>query len=354
MIIKNLKLSGFRNLADTDFTPDKEMNILCGENAQGKTNVIEAVWLFTGAKSFRTNKDPEMIQFGRQKATLCITFETQGIEKTAKIEIGLKRKAKINEKALSSASCLAGNFYAVVFSPNDLSLVKDGPSVRRRFLDLAIGQLYPNYINILRSYLRGVSQRNSILKDSLKDSTLNILLDGFEEKIAEDGIKIYKYRKKYIEMLTQYAPQIYLDLSDKKEKLKIEYLCSANEDNFSELLKNSRRDDAFRGATSVGPHRDDIAFFINGNNARNYASQGQQRSVALSLKLSEAEIVKNITGEQPVALLDDVMSELDKSRQNYILNHIKGWQVFITCCDNDQIDNLKSGKIFTVDRGEIF
>ncbi|MBO5725616.1 MAG: DNA replication and repair protein RecF, partial [Clostridia bacterium] len=248
----------------------------------------------------------------------------------------------------------AGNFNAIVFSPTDLSLIIDGPSVRRRFLDIAIGQLYPRYIEILKKYNRAVMQRNNILKDCIRDASLKFLLDDYEEVIIECGEIIIDYRKKYIEKIKQTAPKIYEGISQKKEVLEIEYLCSSENKGLREKLKISRQEDMYKGVTSVGPHRDDIIFKINAINCRDFGSQGQKRSVALALKLSEAEIIKEITGEQPIALLDDVMSELDKSRQDYILNHIDGWQVFITCCETGHFENLNEGKIFTVKNGEIF
>ena len=353
MKIKKITVSGFRNLRDTEIIPHDGMNVICGDNAQGKTNLIEAIWIFTGAKSFRGSKDPEFIGFNAKSANISADFISEGIEKNAEIKIGDKKTAFLNGKQLKSVSHLAGNFYAIVFSPTDLNLVTDGPSVRRRFLDLAIGQLYPKYIDILRKYTRALQQRNNILYDCSRDASLKFLLDDYEAVIAENGEKIIKYRLDYCEKIKKYAPKIYEGIAAKTEILDIEYLSTVKEGNFAEQLKAARREDMKRNVTSVGPHRDDLCFKINSFNARLYGSQGQKRSVALSLKLSEAEIIKSVTGELPIALLDDVMSELDKNRQNYILNHIDGWQVFITCCETEQIENLKKGKVFTVKNGEI-
>ncbi len=353
MKVLNLSLKNFRNIEDTSLQADEGMNVICGENAQGKTNILEAIWLFTGAKSFRNSKDKEFIQFEREKAQIKLDFMSEGIEKEAFIEIEEKRKAVLNENKLKSPSLLAGNFNAIIFSPNDLSIVKDGPSVRRRFLDVAIGQLYPSYIELLKKYLRAVAQRNKIIKDLKYDSSLSIMLDIFEEEIASSGEKIIDYRKKYIENLNIFLPSVYNGLSSGKETLETSYICSFEDENFKEKLKEIRKEDMFSGVTSIGPHRDDLEFKINRVSARSFGSQGQKRSVALSLKLAEAEVIRNKTGECPVFLLDDVMSELDPKRQDFILNHIEGMQTFLTCCDPSNFKNLKAGKIFEVKKGKI-
>ena len=352
MIINKLKIENFRNIENAEILPFSEINIISGENAQGKTNLIEAIWFFTGAKSFRGIKDSEAVKKGCEKAKISIDFVARGIERKAEIEIKDKKQAKIDGKALNAPSLLAGNFNCVVFSPNDLNFVSGAPQLRRRFLDTAIGQLYPKYIDVLREYTRAVKQRNNILKDSIKDGSLIFLIEDFEEIIIREGKKIIDYRLRYIELLKKYATEIYSGISDNKEILQIEYE-STVKDNFLDELKKSRENDKFRGITSIGPHRDDIIFKINDFPSREFASQGQKRSIALSLKLAEAEIINKTAGEQPVILLDDVMSELDKGRQNYILNKIKGRQVFITCCEEENFAELEKGKIFRIKNGEI-
>ena len=247
---------------------------------------------------------------------------------------------------------MAGKFNAVIFSPIDLSLVSDGPAVRRRFLDTAIGQLYPSYITLLRNYLRAVSQRNKVIKEYKYDSTLSIMLDVFEAEIANYGKKITEYRQRYIETLNEFLPKVYDGISAGREELTTKYIYSFSGD-FVEALKNARQEDMYTGVTSIGPHRDDIDFKINGISARKFGSQGQKRSVALAVKLAEAEVITKNTGECPIILLDDVMSELDATRQNYILNHIKGMQSFITCCDDQTVKNLIAGKKFMVKNGSV-
>ena len=352
MKVKNLKLENFRNISNLNLEFDEEINIICGENAQGKTNIIEALWLFSGAKSFRNSKDQELIKFGENVAKISAKFDMLGVQNDVSIKINDKKTAYLNEKKLSNTSNLAGKYNAVVFSPTDLNLVTDGPEKRRRFLDIAIGQLYPNYIEILRNYSRAIMQRNKIIKDYRYDKTISIMLDVFETEIVDMGNKIINYRKKYIEVLNKYVSNIYNGISSGKEQIEIFYI-SKNDNLNIENIKNSREKDMFTSTTSIGPHRDDIIFKINGIDARSFGSQGQKRSVALSLKLAGAEVIKEVCGEYPICLLDDVMSELDENRQNYILNHIRNWQSFITCCDTSNIKNLKNGKVIKIKGGEV-
>lgn len=353
MKVNKLCCKNFRNIEFAEIFPCDSMNVICGENAQGKTNLLESIWLFTGAKSFRSAKDNNFLRFGEKKAVCELFFESEGIEKEAKIEIIDKRKAFLNGNQLKSPSLLAGNFNAIVFSPNDLRIVTDGPSLRRKFLDIALGQLYPSYIEILRKYTRAVTQRNQLIKDYRYDSTVSIMLDVFEEEISQEGKKIVDYRRKYIEKLNSYLPKVYHGISSGKEILETSYITYDDSTDLAELLLYSRKEDMYSGVTSIGPHRDDIEFKINGIDVRKFGSQGQKRSVALSLKLAEAEVIKEKTGECPTFLLDDIMSELDPNRQDFILNHIDGMQTFLTCCDPSNFKNLKAGKIINVKEGKV-
>ena len=261
-----------------------------------------------------------------------------------------------------SSSKIMGEFLAVVFSPVHLSLVKDGPYERRKFLDIAISQLKPKYAVTLSNYNKALQQRNILLKDIAYHSELYDTLDIWEDRLSFYAGEIIRQRVGYIKRLSSFCKEIYGGISRGKENIEIEYFqqCPAfgqdrNElyENIKNLLFASRKNDIATGFTSVGPHRDDIEIKIDGLSARSYGSQGQQRSAALSLKLSEAAMIKEFTSQQPVALLDDVMSELDENRQNYILNHIKDWQVFITCCDPNSVSNLKYGKAFEMSGGKI-
>ncbi len=353
MIIKNVSIKNFRNIKDVSFSPDEKMNVFYGPNAQGKTNLLEAIWLFTGAKSFRGAKDSEFIRFGEKEAYVKTEFLKDGALLDCEMKISERRKAYLNGNSLSSPGSLAGNFCAIVFSPQDISLIKDGPSVRRRFLDTAIFQIYPKYVEIMRKYTRAVQQRNAAVKDLYYHADLASLIDVFDGEIVENGRKIIEYRKKYIDSLKEIVPKIYSGISENKEFLDISYSLNCSAELLEERLRAARREDMKSGVTSVGPHRDDIEFSINGISARLYGSQGQKRSVALSLKLAEAEILNLKTGSRAVALLDDVMSELDPARQDYVLNHIRDWQVFITCCDPSNTKNLSAGRIFKIENGEI-
>lgn len=352
MVIKKVSIKNFRNIEDICFTPDEKVNVLCGDNAQGKTNIIEALWLFTGAKSFRGAHDAQLLQKGKQKGEICAEFESGGVENTAKIIIGEKREAFLNGKKLKNPAELSKYFFAFVFSPQDITLASAAPAVRRRFLDTAVCQISPMYIQYLKDYTRAVTQRNNILRDCKFDAGKKIFLDDFEQAIIKNGEKILDYRRRYINKLSQIIPDIFSKLTENKEVLDISYISSINGD-YETALKNSRSEDIIRGMTAIGPHRDDICFKINGFTAKEYSSQGQKRSIAIALKIAGAEILKTATGQPPTALFDDVMSELDKTRQDYILNHIKNWQVFITCCEKAHFENMRQGKIFFIRNGGV-
>ncbi len=352
MQVNKLICANFRNIENVQIEPHKRMNVICGENAQGKTNLLESIWLYTGAKSFRAVKDSSFIKLGEQRAKTTMQFLSRGIENTASMEFREKRSIILNDKALQNPAKLAGYFSAVVFSPTDLMLLSGGPDKRRKFLDLSIGQLYPAYIDLLYSYMRSVKQRNSLIKALRTDGSVSFLIDSFEDEIALTGEKIIKYRADFIEKMKKYIPEIFGGISSGQENAEISYITSSA-DSLRQALQESRKTDILTGTTSVGPHRDDIDMKINGLSAKAFGSQGQKRSCALSLKFAFAEIVNELCGEYPVCLLDDVMSELDKGRQNYILNHIKNMQSFITCCDSESISGLCDGAVFNVSGGRV-
>ena len=353
MWVNSLKLQNFRNFESLFLEKFEERNVIYGENAQGKTNLLEAIWLFTGAKSFRGAKDDAFVRFGTECAKNEITFLADGIENEAVMQIKEHRTAQLNGNACKTPAALAPAFSAVVFSPADLSLVEDGPAVRRKFLDTAIGLLSPSYIAMLRKYVKALTQRNKIIKDYKYDPSLSVMLDVFEEELAQAGAKLIVSRKAFCERLKEYLPKVYEGISCGKEKLEAAYVCGCEEEDLQERLLLSRTEDMVTGSTSLGPHRDDLSFSINGISARNYGSQGQKRSAALAVKLAQAEVIREKRGELPVFLLDDVMSELDPGRQNYILNHIKGIQSFLTCCDPTDIQNLKEGKVIQMKNGRV-
>lgn len=362
MFVKSVKFENFRNLADGVFYPDKGVNVIYGDNAQGKTNLAEAIWLFTGQKSFRGTRDFQLVnkQNTDKNAVLFAEFFSAGRNQSAQIKIANKRSVVLNESAVSSPTKLSDGFSAVVFSPADMQLIDDGPSIRRRFFDNAISILRPKYAKIITAYNRAVQQRNILLKDVMYHSELSFMLDAFEEHIAKYGEYIISQRKKYLVAITENLSEIYGGLSNNRENIKITYKASGfdNDENITAdklraAIYKNRTEDIKTAVTSIGPHRDDFDIFINGDSVKVYGSQGQKRSCVIALKLCEAEILKRQRGERPIMILDDVMSELDRSRQNYILNHIKDWQVFITCCDPETVENLKSGSCFHIQNGNL-
>ncbi|MCM1114843.1 MAG: DNA replication/repair protein RecF [Clostridium sp.] len=359
MKINSIEIENFRNIDKLNLEFD-DVNIIYGENAQGKTNLIEAIYLFTGSKSFRGVKDKELIKFGENFSRLKIDFENKSREQNAQILIQNRRSAELNGVKKKSASMLGDEMKAVIFSPVHLSMVKDGPGERRKFIDNALCQLKSNYRNVLKEYNRSLMQRNMLLKDIAKNNNLLDMLYIWDNNLASSGAKIIYQRNKYIETLLPYAKDIFYGLSSGKEDIEFILKGAFDYKNLSVdeikkklmfALDNNRSNDILNRITTIGPHRDDMEILINGKSARSFGSQGQQRSCVLALKLAEASLLKEMTEDEPLALLDDVMSELDISRQDYILNHIKNWQVFITCCDANTVLRLKKGKTFHISNG---
>ena len=364
MKINSIELNNFRNISSIELKPTEGVNVIYGENAQGKTNILEAIWLFTGCKSFRGAKDPEFIKFGEDFAKINLSFSDNIRDKKAEMIFSSKKKnVSLNQIPLRSSAELIGSFYGVIFSPTHLSLIKDGPSERRKFLDTALCQLKPSYAEHLAGYKRSLMQRNALLKDIHLNSQLYDMLDSWDDSLARYSAAVIAERLKYIDILSQYSKEIYSGISEYKEEFGISYSRRDITDinisvhdlylNQLQIIKDARKEDILTRSTTVGPHRDDIDITINNVSARSFGSQGQQRSCALALKLGESEIIKKITGETPVALLDDVMSELDEKRQDYVLNHINDRQVFLTCCDPSQVLRLCTGKSFLIKGGKL-
>ena len=361
MHVNEVKIENFRNIDFMGIFPHKEINVIYGQNGQGKTNLLEAIWLFTGCKSFRNSKDSELVQFERENSRISLSYETTLRENNAAIFIDKKRSAFLNGINLSSPRELIGKYYAVVFSPIHLSLIKDGPLNRRKFIDTAISQIDNMYAKKLMYFNHLIQQKNALLKNLQENSSLIDTLDIWDEKIALAGAEIISDRINYIKLLKGKATNIYNGISGEKEELDIKYLSNiryeSEEKNdiariYFESLKKHRPNDMYLKNTTCGPHRDDIEILINNISARKFGSQGQQRSASLSLKLGEAEIIKDLKGEHPIILLDDVMSELDITRQNYILNKMTEKQVFITCCEKETISRLHAGKVFKIENGK--
>lgn len=356
MIINGFCANGFRNLKNINIKPDSGINVIFGENAQGKTNILEGIYLFSGMKSFRGVKDSETVNFDGERAKLELSFFSHSRQQTSGINIEKKRTAVLNGVELESPSVLSSQSHIIVFSPQHTEIVRGAPKSRRSFLNSGIGSVYPIYAEHIRKYTRVLFQRNTLLKQIKYNSTLMPLLDDYDRALAEYGVRIVHARERYIKRLLKYLPKIYSDLSGKRENIEIKYISALSADTpdeAAELFKLKRAEDLNAGTTAFGPHRDDLDFLINGVSAKEYGSQGQQKSVVLALKLAEAQLLREVCGEQPVALLDDVMSELDYIRQDYILNHIKDWQVFVTCCEQSAAEKLKAGAAFRVENGSV-
>ena len=356
MKIRRFRAVNYRNLTECEIEPSKNINVIFGENAQGKTNLIEGMYLFSGLKSFRGVKDCELKEFTSEKAKIFLDFYSHRREQTAEIELVNRRKSFLNGVKLSSSSELTEQVHIIVFSPDLLSIIKEGPQERRKFLDTAIAEIYPKYQETVKKYKRIIFQRGAVLKDYKNSGNLHEVLDEYDLILAKYGTSIVKTRIKYLDKIAEFLPKIYSDLTKEKEKIEVMYsgCCDGTDENeLYEKIRASREKDIATGVTNVGAHHDDILFLINGVDTKKYGSQGQQRSCIIAMKLAEAEILREITGERPVALLDDVMSELDAKRQDYILNHIKDWQVFITCCDVSTVKRLKNGKVFHVENGVV-
>lgn len=364
MIIKSIELQNFRNYKELNISFDEGTNILYGNNAQGKTNVLEAIFLSATTKSHKGSKDKEIINFDEEESHIRTYFDRNGIEYC--IDMHLRRhKSKgiaINGQKIKKASELIGLLNVVFFSPEDLSIIKNGPSERRRFVDIELCQLDKYYVYNLNQYNKIINQRNKLLKDFNMNTDLRDTLSIWDFQLVNYGKQIIERRKMFIDQLNDIIFGIHKNLSGNKEELTIVYEPDIDSDNFESKLKANIEKDIKYKMTSVGPHRDDFSFFIKKTeenspsiDIRKYGSQGQQRTAALSLKLSEIELVKKITKDSPLLLLDDVLSELDSDRQNYLLNSIGNIQTIITCTGLDEFINnrFEINKIFNVVNGMV-
>lgn len=356
MKINKIKLINFRNYENTELSFGSSKNILLGENAQGKTNLIEAIYLCAFSKSFRTNNAADMIRFGEENCNVIVEAEREGIDTKINININNSGKKIIKKdgKVLKRTAELLNNVVVVVFSPEDLRIIKDSPDKRRSFIDREMSQIKPKYHESLKRYNETLKQKNSILKERNIKPDIN-LLEVFDEQLSLYGSQIVKYRKNFVEMLSDRAGEIHNNISGGKEELLIKYDISIDDEEFYNSLIDSRERDFYFGYSNVGPHRDDLSLYINGQDAKKYGSQGQQRTAALSLKLAEMKIAKDIIGENPIMLLDDVLSELDRDRQSYLINNIEDSQIFITTTEINEllIDKLSNISVFNVYNGSI-
>ena len=333
MILKSLDLLNFRNYKRETFVFDPGTNIIYGDNAQGKTNVLEAVFVGGTTKSHKGSKDSEMVNRDEQEAHLKYIVVKNNREITVDFQIR-KRGNKgiaIDRVPIKNSEELLGICHLVFFSPEDLGIIKNGPEIRRRFMDMELCQLNKIYMNYLVNYRKNLKQRNALLKQIVQNNSLKDSLEIWNAGLIENGKKIIKIRREFIEEINEIMQEKHSSLTGGKEMINVKYEPSVSEDRFEEDLFLAEDRDIYQGTTTIGPHRDDIIFLNKDEDIRKFGSQGQQRTAALSLKLSELDIAEKKTGEKPILLLDDVLSELDRNRQNYLLEQIKGVQTIITC-----------------------
>lgn len=357
MRFKSIELNNFRNYTSLSMDFHSQTNILYGDNAQGKTNILEALYLCCTTKSHKGSKDREMIRIGDNEAHIRIVTEKEGMEHT--IDMHLKRnKSKgiaIDGVPIRKSSELVGLVQVVFFSPEDLTIIKNGPGERRHFIDMELCQLDKIYLHNLAKYNRIVEQRNNLLRQVSFNRDLLDTMEIWDQQLEEYGKKIINKRKEFILQLNEIVHEIHKKLSGEKEELILEYEPSVWEEDFSERLQRVKEKDIYQKMTTIGPHRDDIRFLIQGTDIRKFGSQGQQRTSALSLKLAEIEILRKEKKTEPILLLDDVLSELDRNRQNYLLENIENIQTIITCTGLEEFVNnrLSINRIYKVVSGTV-
>ena len=357
MIIKSLELANFRNYEELNISFDKGTNILYGDNAQGKTNILEAIYVSATTKSHKGSKDKEIINFDKEEAHIRTYLEKENVETRVDMHLR-KNKSKgiaIDGQKIKKAADLMGLLNVVFFSPEDLSIIKDGPAERRRFADMELCQLDSFYLYNLNHYNKIIGQRNKLLKDMYFQPELKETLNIWDSQLVSFGSKIIERREQFVKQLGDIIFDIHKKLSGGKEELVIAYEPDVSIEDFEKQMKYNQDKDIRLKQTTTGPHRDDFSFVVNGVDIRKYGSQGQQRTAALSLKLSEIELVKKISKDTPVLLLDDVLSELDSNRQNNLLNSIGNIQTIITCTGLDEFINnrFEINKIFKVTNGTV-
>lgn len=357
MKVTSLQLNNFRNYEKQTVEFDDGLNVLYGKNASGKTNLLESVYLCSVLKSDRTTKDKELVRFGAERAQIKLVVEKIFRKHTILIQIdgGGKKKVAVDGIPVQRAGELLGILGVVFFSPDEMKLVKESPAERRRFLDVGLSQQQKSYFAALGRYNKILKQKNNLLKESRYAQNLDDMLDVWDVGLAEYGAVLIKKKTEYVERLNSFAASAHAKLSGGKEELVLTYECGVSptgdvRKNLEKALENSRVKDKDLGYCSVGPHRDDIKIAINTLDARKFASQGQQRTVALSMKLAEAALYYAETSDKPVLLLDDVFSELDENRRKILLDEAEQYQTIITCTEFEE--GVKA-KRFSVDSGKI-
>lgn len=368
MYCKKVSLTNFRNISECSLEFCDGINILAGENAQGKTNLLEAVFYASVGRSFRASSSNEMISFGKKTATVSIDYQSDKKERADNITVQLfsdkKKTVEKNHLRVERLSDIVGSFRSVLFCPEHLSLIKDGPLERRTYLDIAISRINPKYIRSLQRYSYFLKQRNALIKSAVANrEVFDATVDLWSEQLAAEASEISFYRVEFLKRVSKIVSTCFEDMTGKKESVEIIYRGSASLDaedyldrdtvkqKYISLLSSAHDREIFVGSTLWGIHKDDIEIKINGKNARSFASQGQQRSLALALKLAEGEICKEEFGDYPVFLFDDVLSELDDTRRDYMIRFAKGKQVIITTCEMKVVEGLAADKKILVVNG---
>ena len=369
MNITSVSINGFKNLKEINISPHPKLNIFCGDNAQGKTNLIEAIWLCTGVRSFRSTKDKDMIDISGEIMNIELKFKDSRREQTVNFNMARQyvkdKSCSLNGVKLKAPSKLFGGLDCVVFTPEDLELSKGSPEKRRQFLDLSAAQIKNSYKIVTDKYDQILEQRNSLLKNISYGRSDKEELEVWDVQLSQMGAYMTLLRYNYSKKLSEKAARLYSEISGGRESLELSYSSTVFDNiegrtdyrgdlasEYLECLIKNRDEDIRLGYTGKGVHRDDLNAFIDGLPARDFASQGQHRSIALVLKLAQAYILTDETGEAPVFLLDDVLSELDPSRQDFVISKIDNMQVFITCCD-ENIPEKKTGKLYHIKGGRI-
>ncbi|MDO4866079.1 MAG: DNA replication/repair protein RecF [Clostridia bacterium] len=359
MIITRAQLNNYRSYISCELVPCEGVNVLLGDNGQGKTNVLEALYVCCTGRSHRTRQDRELIRWGEDFAS--VKVEAQRRDGSHEVEILMpalgRRRIKIAGQEISRSGELMGHVTGVLFSPEDLRTVKDGPAERRRFVDMALSQIKPAYYYALQRYARALKQRNEALKAVAAQPAFMATLDAWDEQLATAGAELMRHRRAYVEQLSRTASETHRSIADGREKLEIRYLPSVTmgDDVQSNLeaLFGARENDVRRMTTTVGAHRDDVQILVEGRDVRAFGSQGQQRTAALSMRLSELDVMREQLGEWPMLMLDDVMSELDPGRRRQLVSHLKGIQTFITCTDAEDLAGAEVGRAWRVENGEL-
>ncbi len=357
MYVKNLRLLNFRNYSDISIDFRNNINVIYGDNAQGKTNLLEALFLCAYGRSHRTSKDSDLNLY--DEPGYFVSVEVENEFTCSSIDVastkGERKRVRINKTPVKRLGELMGNLRAVMFAPEDLMLIKEGPGERRRFLDMALSQLRPQYFYDLQSYLRILTQRNSLLREMQENPGIADTLPVWDSALVEKGSKLIIARNAFIKTLNEKTSIRHAAITENEEELELEYVPSVKAESpedlgeltaaFHAALEKVREREIRTGTTLVGPQRDDFNIYINDKEVKIYGSQGQQRAAALSMKMAEIDIISEETGETPILLLDDVMSELDKKRQSYVVNSINGIQTFITTTDKEIFDSLEGKDI---------